>query len=568
MAAASEHRYVKMAWTVVLAGLFLRVLYSGTFLLVPDEAYYWQWSRYLALGYYDHPPMIAWTIKLATIFLGQTETAVRLPTNLALAVTSAYLVLTARRWCGAKAAWYTALISQSLLGFNAAGLLATPDGLQICGWAGACYHVAAAYETDRPPQWLLGGAWFGFGMLSKYTMAMFPPLAFLFGMLNPSFRKRLTGPWPYAGIVLGLVLFLPVVYWNIEHGWSTFRHVAHKGGADSQVLFQLRYLGDYIGSQVGLLTPLVFLLLLTTWFTPLKKSTAGGHWLLTYLFFTSFPVVAGFAFLSLHTRVEGNWPASGYLGAAVIMAHAVTAGRSNAAHFSRKLWPWAVTSSYVLTFLVLLHLLWPVLPIPMRVDRLSQETRGWDILGEKVFDLRQSMPDPEETFIFGLNYQDASTLAFYTPGKPRTVSINRWKRPNAYDFWWSDRELIGRDAVGISGTSPKYLRRLKQVFNVVAPPQRVLIYRSGHPPSMGSDEQPLAEFLVYRAFGFKGGQRWVPQNRGDVRAAKSTVPLTAGASKDTCYPGSGRMNQPPSAKAEGLEGQGPREKTRTADSVI
>ena len=32
----------------------------------PDEAYYILWSNNLSLGYYDHPPMIAWLIKVVS----------------------------------------------------------------------------------------------------------------------------------------------------------------------------------------------------------------------------------------------------------------------------------------------------------------------------------------------------------------------------------------------------------------------------------------------------------------------------------------------------------------------
>jgi hypothetical protein len=31
-----------------------------------DEAYYWQWSKNLAWGYYDHPPLIAFMIRAGT----------------------------------------------------------------------------------------------------------------------------------------------------------------------------------------------------------------------------------------------------------------------------------------------------------------------------------------------------------------------------------------------------------------------------------------------------------------------------------------------------------------------
>jgi 4-amino-4-deoxy-L-arabinose transferase-like glycosyltransferase len=32
-----------------------------------DEAYYWQWARNLAWGYYDHPPLVAWIIAAVDI---------------------------------------------------------------------------------------------------------------------------------------------------------------------------------------------------------------------------------------------------------------------------------------------------------------------------------------------------------------------------------------------------------------------------------------------------------------------------------------------------------------------
>jgi 4-amino-4-deoxy-L-arabinose transferase-like glycosyltransferase len=518
MTSKPDQHYVKVAWLLICGCTLFRFFYTGTFFLVPDETYYWQWSRYISLGYHDHPPMIAWTIKLATLVVGQTERAVRLPAVLALAATSGYLFLAAKRWFGAKAGFFATLMSQSILGFNVAGILATPDGLQLAGWAGACYHVAVAYETNRPSEWLLGGAWFGFGMLSKLTMVMFPPLAFLFGILHPPYRRRLGGIWPYAGILLGLLLFIPVIVWNIDNGWNTLRHLAYKGGADEQITFQLRYLDDYIGSQVVLLSPVVFVLLMLTWFVPLKKSNADRHWALTYFFFTSFPVVAGFAVLSLNTHVEGNWAASGYFGAVVIVA-AVVSIRKGKRRITDKLWPWAVGTSYFLTLLVLLQLAWPLLPIPIRLDRLAAETTGWDVLGKNIHSLWQTMPDPEKTFIFGLRYQDASTLAFYTPGRPKTVSINRWKRPNAYDYWWNDASLIGKDAVGISANSPEHLERLRRIFKTVAPVKRIVIYR--HAPFwQRKREPPLSEYLIYRAWEFKGCHRWTPRNADDLRAGE------------------------------------------------
>ncbi|MFN5154505.1 MAG: glycosyl transferase, partial [Gemmatimonadota bacterium] len=49
-------------WGALLGILLLRLIFAATVPLVPDEAYYWTWSRHLAGGYFDHPPMIAWLI--------------------------------------------------------------------------------------------------------------------------------------------------------------------------------------------------------------------------------------------------------------------------------------------------------------------------------------------------------------------------------------------------------------------------------------------------------------------------------------------------------------------------
>jgi dolichol-phosphate mannosyltransferase len=41
----------------------LRLVYLGSAELMPEEAYYWNYSRHLDLSYLDHPPMVAWLIR-------------------------------------------------------------------------------------------------------------------------------------------------------------------------------------------------------------------------------------------------------------------------------------------------------------------------------------------------------------------------------------------------------------------------------------------------------------------------------------------------------------------------
>ena len=111
----------------------------------------------------------------------------------------------------------------------------------------------------------------------------------------------------------------------------------------------------------------------------------------------------------------------------------------------------------------------------------------------------------------------ASELAFYVPGQPFTVSINRWNRPNVYDYWWQDQELLGKDAVGV--TRDKSSRaKLLDVFERVESPVPFFVFSPGANQIDNQHLIPVRTLYIYRCFGFKGGLRWIPPQRDDIRA--------------------------------------------------
>jgi len=65
------------AIVVTVAAALVRLFFAARLPLVPDETYYWDWSRHLASGYFDHPPMIAVLIRAGTFLGGDTALAVR-----------------------------------------------------------------------------------------------------------------------------------------------------------------------------------------------------------------------------------------------------------------------------------------------------------------------------------------------------------------------------------------------------------------------------------------------------------------------------------------------------------
>ena len=72
----ARHRSTMMVLGIILL-LLLRALAGALLPLSADEAYYWLWSKHLAWGYYDHPPVIAFLIRAGTSVFGDTPLGLR-----------------------------------------------------------------------------------------------------------------------------------------------------------------------------------------------------------------------------------------------------------------------------------------------------------------------------------------------------------------------------------------------------------------------------------------------------------------------------------------------------------
>src|SRR4051812_35011122 len=89
---------------IVITATLVRLMLAALLPLFPDETYYWDWSRHLAGGYFDHPPAISWLIAAGTAMLPSSAFAIRLFPVLAGSVATWFAVLIARRLAGERAA--------------------------------------------------------------------------------------------------------------------------------------------------------------------------------------------------------------------------------------------------------------------------------------------------------------------------------------------------------------------------------------------------------------------------------------------------------------------------------
>src|SRR6185503_19654247 len=147
--------------------------------LFPDETYYWEWSRHLAAGYFDHPPAIPLLIRGGTEVFGGSPFGVRFFPVIAGLVASLAVTATARRLGGDRAALIAAVVI-TCLPLAAAGLvLATPDAPLFAAASLALYAVVRALQSPVRSRaslrwWIAAGIGLGLAFSSKYTSILLP----------------------------------------------------------------------------------------------------------------------------------------------------------------------------------------------------------------------------------------------------------------------------------------------------------------------------------------------------------------------------------------------------------
>src|SRR6202521_490056 len=214
---------VRNTAVTILALVALRLAAAAWMPLTFDEAYYWMWSKHLAGGYYDHPPMVAVVIRLGTMIAGDTELGVRL-VSLLLALPMSWAVYRAATilFGGQRvAATATVLLNVTLMA--AVGtLIVTPDAPLLVASSFVLFFLAKVLESGRGAWWLAVRAAVGAAVLSKYTALFFGPAILIWLVAVPKLRRWLVSPWPYLGGIVALAIFSPVILWNADHEWVSF----------------------------------------------------------------------------------------------------------------------------------------------------------------------------------------------------------------------------------------------------------------------------------------------------------------------------------------------------------
>jgi 4-amino-4-deoxy-L-arabinose transferase-like glycosyltransferase len=467
------------AASLIVAATLVRFFLAAWLPLLPDEAYYWQWSRHLDASYFSKGPAVAYTIAAGTALFGDGNLGIRF-FAVALSAGTAWQIFRLARF------WYdevTGLIAVLLVGvvplYAVGAVVMTIDPLSAFFWVWAANFFSRAVREGRLIDWAWAGFAVGAGFLGKYLNAL-ELVAFLVFLLGVPAQRRWLGR-PHFWVMLGVTLFctLPVWWWNYRHHWVSAGQLKQRGGLNGPFSLHYSTFFDFLGMQSAMVSPLLFLALLflagrLIWQGRSNRTQAGeGDFLLLLLFLSVFLFYAALAW---HLRGEPNWPAVSYLSLIVVLASRwrklveQTRGRG----FLIAVFLFAWTESLLLYNTSLL-------PLPQRLDPMGRAV-GWTEIAGHLGKLRQ---EQHADVLIADAYKEASIFSVHLPDKAFIYTKRHVPPANQFDFW--PAYPTTQPALWITGDDSP--RALAADFNTITFVERVVVNFRG---------KPFREYTIYR----------------------------------------------------------------------
>jgi 4-amino-4-deoxy-L-arabinose transferase-like glycosyltransferase len=422
-------------WAVAIAAASMGAI-ALRLPVIPDEAYYWTWSRAPALTYFDHPPGVAWMLAASTAVFGDGRLALRVPSLLAALVCVAVAAWLARRGDGAggrdavagrDAGWGAAALLFAAPMFTVGYAVGTHDA-----WHGALALLALAAtaraidavdgaDVGAGRAWCLvaGVAWTT-PVLLKHAHALLALGALAALLTSADGRRLLARPASLAGVALGLALVAPWVAADLSAGALGSLHFQLEHVTASAPPRPLAAIPLALGSMAGTLGPLLLvgLFACARRFTALAlvdRVAVGAALALV----AACVVAVGFG------SGEANWPMPAGVLVAPQLARAWARG------------PWPRVRAALLGFgalaalVVAIHVSTGVLPLRPSRDPFARGD-GWPGLAAEAARLAEAH---HARALVTRRYQGASLLRWYTRDGWPVLELGTARRRSQYDVW-------------------------------------------------------------------------------------------------------------------------------------
>ncbi|MBL0353934.1 MAG: glycosyltransferase family 39 protein [Dechloromonas sp.] len=480
---------------LIIGFSLLRFALAAIVPLLPQEAYYWTWSRIPDWSYFDHPPLASYSIALTTAVFGQTAFGIK---SAAVLWSIGWNILWARlildMFGDRKLAFWSLLALNLTIVYEVLGFGPTPDGPLLFAWVGTIWAVWRLSATAEGRWWFVAGAFMGLSWLGKYSGALLGPIVLLYLLTSPRQRFWLARPHPYLAFLLAIVVFSPVLIWNVQHDWASLTFQSSRR-LNEMSGFKPRYFLMLVVQQFLIVTPYLFIVSIASLVREFRGwLTRGIDDSVRLLLISAAVPLLLFTGISFRSIVKINWLAPAFWPLIVLGIRHLLA-RSDRER--RMVWGLASSAAVLVVGAAISTV--PNLPIPGDLNSWS----GFREAAARVDRLEAAIrAEGKDSFVFSPYYKTSSLIWFHRSGQQRTYAQDIYgEKALEYDYFPADRDLRGATGILVitdQAQSKLDLERLKPYFDAVTPVDVVETTSSG---------KVVRRIEIYQATNYKGRPR-------------------------------------------------------------
>jgi 4-amino-4-deoxy-L-arabinose transferase-like glycosyltransferase len=430
--------------------VLLHILLNGQYGFHRDELDFIMSARQLAWGYISYPPITPFFARIGLELFGESLRGLRVLPAIAQGIAMILAGLMARDMGGKRnaqlmTAFAVFIAPVSLMG----GTVIMYFAFDYLWWVLVAFFTVRLLTTDDARYWLGIGAGIGLGMMTKYTM-IFWVAGLVVATLASPMRTYLRSKWLYFGATLALLIFLPNLIWQIQHGFISLDYLSSIHARDIQWGRADSFLPDQLYVTTNPLSLFIWPVGLGSCLLAISMKRYRP---LAWMFLTTFV-------LFLLNRGRGYYTGPAYvmlLAAGCVWFENWLGTRTEK---PRRIGLGLLWGTQVLGSLIGIVLMKPIAPINSPLWEVTSDVNGevvemvgWQDLTTQVAEIYQSIPEDEKskTAILAGNYGEAGALDLYGPeyGLPPIIS-------GSNSLWYRGYGKPGPETVIVVGFERDY----------------------------------------------------------------------------------------------------------------
>lgn len=279
----------------------LRLAIAPLFGLGVDEAHYVLYGKYLDLSYVDHPPLVGWIHGLIYYSLGTNEFLARWPAVLIFAGTSYLAYRFTWSISGSALVSLTAVLAlNSSFLFNALSIMFLPDSLLLPLAFLFIEITKKIADSGERKYFLYLGLILGLSGLAKYSAILFLPPFLLYFLIRKRYDLLFSKNLIFT-TAIALALILPVIIWNWQNDWLSFRYQGKHITSSTPHLFKNFFFS--LMAQILSYSPFLFLIA----FYGFGKAYLSRNEQVFLAFLLAASSLVFFSYLSLYDVILPHW---------------------------------------------------------------------------------------------------------------------------------------------------------------------------------------------------------------------------------------------------------------------